>query len=86
MRVMLEEIDHVPAAAVILRMRQNRGADARSREWRREGIADGRLRAIRHQDQPVREIERLVDPNVPDANIAALAAEPLLREFSPASV
>ena len=61
MRVMFEEVDHMPPASVVLGMPEHGTAQARPRERHLENVADGGFRAVGHQDQPVGEIQRLVD-------------------------
>jgi hypothetical protein len=61
MGVMLEEVDHVPAARVVLRVRQHSGTGARPRERHLQDVADGRLGPVGHQDQTIGEVKRLVD-------------------------
>ena len=50
-RVVIEEVDHAPAAGLILRVGQHRRPHARPRERDLQDLADRRLRPIRHQDQ-----------------------------------
>ena len=61
MGVVLEEVDDVPPARVVLGMREHGGRVRGPCERDAQDVANRRFRAVGHQDQPVRQIERLVD-------------------------
>src|SRR5688572_1654746 len=59
--MILEKIDHSLTIAVVLGMFEHFMALARTAERRLQDLADACLRAIGHQHQPIRQIERFVD-------------------------
>src|SRR5258708_6552267 len=58
---MFEEIDHAAVERVVLRMSQDGYALAWTWKGYRQDLPDQRCRAVGHQNQTVRKIERLVD-------------------------
>ena len=60
-RVVVEEVDHVPAAGVVSGIGQDGRARSRPVERHRHALADRRGRPVGHEDQPIGQVERLVD-------------------------
>ena len=61
MRMVVEEVQHSAAARVVIRMRQDSRAVSRPRERDFQNLSHARLRTVRHQDEPIGEVQRLID-------------------------
>ena len=61
MGVMFEEVDDLSPARVVLRMGEYGGSASRPGERDTQDLADGGLRTVRHQYQPIGEVQRFVD-------------------------
>jgi len=59
--MMLQKVDHVSTAVVVIEAAEDGCPGARSREGDDQGITDRRFRSVGHQDQPIRQIQRFID-------------------------
>ena len=56
MRVVVEKVEHVPPAHVVVGMGQDSRAAPRPRKRNLQNLSDARFRTIRHQNQSIGEV------------------------------